>query len=425
MPGGLLQLTITGEQNKYLTGDPKMTYFKYGYCQYTNFAMESIEQVLDGTIDFGQRVSATLARNGDLVSGLTLEVVLPALPKIQDGQNQFLVNWVNAVGYYLIESISIEIGGTEIVRHSGEWLYVQHELLKTETQKHLSNTLVHNKPYFVFEESKEIKCYIPLSFWFTKEIGNALPLVSLQNHDVKVHVSFRDFTKCVIVEKLINYTPNNTTTEPVITTTSTPPTKVSIKSAKLYCDYIFLDKQERKWFAQTSHRYLVEQVQFNGIERVSSKDHKMSLQFNHPCKELVWYATRKHKTQENDWLNFGKTDNQMNQYGSKPENDILDTATLFLNGHERISPRDATYFRLVTTGQHHTGYPNNYIYCYPLSLFPEKLQPSGALNFSIIDNAFMSFTDNSGNSVEHDIHMYANYNILIVTQGMGGLAFSN
>ena len=260
MPGGLLQLTITGEQNKYLTGDPKMTFFKYGYCQHTNFAMESIEQLFDGTIDFNQRITATIARNGDLVSGMTLEIVLPALPVITDGLNQYRVNWVNAIGYYIIESLTLEIGGTEIVRQSGEWLYLQHELLKTETQKRLTNKLVQNKTYVVFEDSKETKCYIPLSFWFTKEIGNALPLVSLQSHDVKVHLKLRDFHKCVIVEKIVDYTPTTNSTEPIVSTTQEKPPKIPITSAKLYCDYIFLDKQERKWFAQTTHRYLIEQI---------------------------------------------------------------------------------------------------------------------------------------------------------------------
>lgn len=426
MPGGLLQLTITGEQNKFLTGNPKMTYFKYGYCQHTNFAMESISQVFDGTIDFGQKVSTTITRNGDLVSGMMLEITLPELPSLVENSQTFRVNWVNAIGYYLIEYISLEIGGTEIDRHTGEWLYLQHQLELPLTKKKLRDELVHHQEFTVIEDSSKLKCYVPLQFWFSKEIGNAIPLVSLQYHDVKVHVKFRDFEKCVIVEKIVNYTSSSTNCiEPESIEATRLPPPVSIQDAKLYCDYIFLDKQERKWFAQTTHRYLIEQLQYNGVEHIVSSEHKLQLVFNHPCKELIWYSTLANSTQKNDWLNFSKTPNTLNNYGSSPKNDILQTATLFLNGHERLSPRDAAYFRLVNAEQFHSGVPDNYVYSYPFSLFPEKMQPSGVLNFSMIDNAFMTFT-NSPDILEHDVHMFAkNYNILIITQGMAGLAFSN
>lgn len=426
MPGGLLQLTIVGEQNKYLTGHPKMTYFKYGYCQHTNFSMESIPQVFDGTIDFGQKVSATITRNGDLISDMMLEINIPSLtPIVDDDLNVYRVNWVNGIAYRIIEYVSIEIGGTEIDRHTGDWLYLKHELELSNTEKQKRNQLVHMENYFVFDDSKPLKCYVPLQFWFTKEIGNAIPLVSLQYHDVKIHVKFRNFEECVVVEKLVDFTPTTNNSTPQTQSTSISPTKVSLSGVKLYCDYIFLDKQERKWFAQTTHRYLIEQVQYNGVDHITSNEHKLQLNFNHPCKELVWYTTLSNKTQQNDWLNFGKSQNELNQYGSLPNDQLLDSATLFLNGHERISKRDADYFRLVTSNQYHSGQFDNYVYCYPFSLFPEKMQPSGALNFSIIDNAFMLFK-NTKSDVEHDVHMYAiNYNLLIVTQGMAGLAFSN
>ena len=241
MPGGLLQLTMTGEQNKYLTGNPNMTFFKYGYCQHTNFAMESIPQIFDGTIDFGQKVTSTISRNGDLIYDMALEIDLPELQPIHENGHTFLVNWVNAIGYYIIEYISIEIGGTEIDRQSGEWLYLQHELQLSLTKKKMRNELVQHQHYTVFEESKKIKCYVPLNFWFSKELGNAIPLVSLQYHDVKIHVKFRDFHKCIVIEKLVDFTPTANSTEPQTIQATVVPEQVKIDNT-----LIDLDGTEKK-----------------------------------------------------------------------------------------------------------------------------------------------------------------------------------
>jgi hypothetical protein len=62
----------------------------------------------------------------------------------------------------------------------------------------------------------------------------------------------------------------------------------SLVAASLYVDYIFLDTDERRKMAQNPHEYLIEQVQFTGDESVGSSSNKIKLNFNHPCKELVW-----------------------------------------------------------------------------------------------------------------------------------------
>ena len=67
---------------------------------------------------------------------------------------------------------------------------------------------------------------------------------------------------------------------------------VSLGSAgngiKLWVDYVYLDTDERRRFAQISHEYLIEQVQFTGDESVTNATKKITLNFNHPCKELLW-----------------------------------------------------------------------------------------------------------------------------------------
>ena len=70
---------------------------------------------------------------------------------------------------------------------------------------------------------------------------------------------------------------------------------------------------------------------------------------------------------------------------------------------------------------------NKKINVYSFALQPEEHQPSGACNFSRIDNAKLIFNSETGPSSTDDaINIYAtNYNVLRIMSGMGGLAYSN
>jgi frataxin-like iron-binding protein CyaY len=426
MPGGLIQLTVTGKQNKVLTGQPTMTYFKYAYNQHTNFACESIAQSFNGSVDFGQKVNATISRNGDLITNMTLEVNLPNINSNNSADtngDKTIVNWANAIGHRLIEWVSIEVGGQEVDRHRGEWLEINSELTLNESQKKAYHKMVGKREFYFIEDTDQSKTlYIPLQFWFCKESGLALPLVALQHHDVKVHVKFRSLNECVTSHTLKANGEVEENASPQLDVANS-----QIISSRLLCDFVYLDVCERKWYAQHSHKYLIEQVQYNGLGGViTSSDSKLPLEFNHACKELIWYATLTNKAHKNDWLNFGKTNNSDKYlWGPRDNDDILKTVTLYLNGHERVEERRADYFRVVNALTYHTSNPSNYIYTYSFALHPEKQQPSGALNFSLIDEALLHLKTNVQPGTSYELHAYAkNYNMLIITQGMGGLAFN-
>ena len=74
MGGGLMQLVAYGAQDIYLTGNPQITFFKVVYRRHTNFAMEAIEQTFNGAAKLGQKFSCTIARNGDLLGQVYLEM---------------------------------------------------------------------------------------------------------------------------------------------------------------------------------------------------------------------------------------------------------------------------------------------------------------------------------------------------------------
>ena len=83
MGGGLMQLVAYGAQDVYLTGNPQISFFKSVYKRHTNFSMESIKQILSGNASTGNRVTATISRNGDLIGQMYLVTTI----SIKTGDN--------------------------------------------------------------------------------------------------------------------------------------------------------------------------------------------------------------------------------------------------------------------------------------------------------------------------------------------------
>ena len=236
-----------------------------------------------------------------------------------------------------------------------------------------------------------------------------MPLIALQYHEVKIDITFRAASECYITDDL------------AAPTSGTP----SMSNASLYVEYIFLDTDERRQFAQSQHEYLIEQLQFSSAESFSNSSIKSKLAFNHPVKELIWVLQLDANVASgaNRWTDFtssGSTPGQ--QYiGGEP----LSTAKLTLNGQDRFSQRTASYFNLVEPYKRHTSGPSTGIYVYSFALHPEQHQPSGSVNMSRIDNATLNMTLTTGTSAIK-LYVYAHgYNVFRVMAGMGGLAYSN
>ena len=385
MGGGLMQLVAYGAQDIYLTGNPQITFFKVVYRRHTNFSMEAIEQTFNGAADFGKRVTCTVSRNGDLMHKVYLQVTVPALSS---------GTYVKDLGQALIKFAEVEIGGQRIDKHYGDWMHIWNELSQETGKKAGYNDMIGAA---LGANSAETDLYIPLEFWFCRNPGLALPLIALQYHEVKINIEFRALSE--------------------LTTTAA----LSLSAASLYVDYIYLDTDERRRFAQVSHEYLIEQVQFTGDESVSSVSNKIKLNFNHPCKELVWVVQR-------DASVDADPDGGRFDYTDGTENPVL-IAKLQLNGHDRFSERMGRYFNLVQPYQHHTNVPKTGINVYSFGLKPEEHQPSGTCNMSRIDNATLQLTLTAATvagDADAKVRVYAtNYNVLRIMSGMGGLAYSN
>jgi len=384
MGGGLMQLVAYGAQDIYLTGNPQITFFKVVYRGHTNYSMEAIEQTWNGTSTTAGRCTATISRNGDLVHRMYIEVdVGTANAQTQSGANPC------AVG---IEDIELEIGGQKIDKQTGQWMEVWSELTEPNPSGHekttaktvdTTGTTFQNmsgmggcKADTTSDGMADAFFWVPLQFWFCRNPGLALPLIALQYHEVKVILNHK-----------------------FATTMTDAPDKMS-----LWCDYIYLDTDERRRFAQVSHEYLIEQVQEQTLNAPTKSN---ELNFNHPVKELIW--TR----------DFSSGVLQAVASGA------VATYNLKLNGHDRFAPRDYRYFTRTQVWQHHTGHGGvntaDSIAVYSFALKPEEHQPSGTCNFSRIDNA--QLVGATGGVADR---IYAvNYNVLRIMSGMGGLAYSN
>jgi len=418
-----MQLVAYGAQDIYLTGNPQITFFKVVYRRHTNFAVESIEQTFNGQADFGKRVTATISRNGDLIQQMYLELVMP------DAGSSTQV-WTYGVGNALVKQAEIEIGGQLIDRQYGDWMNIWTELTIPAGKRAGYDNMVGNaKPSgsnqtgTLSANAGPVRLYVPLQFWFNRNPGLALPLIALQYHEVKLNLELRSAAE--------------------LTNTTAPDSGITL-GCKLYVDYVYLDTDERRRFAQVSHEYLIEQVQFTGSESITGTDNNknVTLNFNHPVKELIWVhvptsnATAVAST-GNRWFNYSGTS------GATTDIDSFTTALLQLNGHDRFSVRFADYFRKVQNYEHHCRVPrvgkdldtddarNQYIYTYSFALSPEEHQPSGTCNFSRIDNAVLQLkygadTGFSAQTAAMNLNIYAvNYNVLRIMSGMGGLAYSN
>ena len=635
-----MQLVAYGAQDVYLTGNPQITFWKVTYRRHTNFAMESIEQTFNGQADFGRRVTCTISRNGDLAYRTYLQVTLPEINQQMANTNQSDVyaRWLDFPGEQLISQVEVEIGGQRIDRQYGDWMHIWNQLTLSAEQERGYHQMIGNTTALTYitdpsfndvdgpcestaprqvcaprNALPETTLYIPFQFWYCRNPGLALPLIALQYHEVKINLDIRPTDECLWAVSTLDC--GSGVNNLKVTTAYAQ----SLVAASLYVDYVFLDTDERRRMAQNPHEYLIEQLQFTGDESVGSSSNKIKLNFNHPCKELIWvvqpdenvdycaslectetlykllgaqpfnytdavdalpnaihaFSTQPGLVQnDSNGVNVGFIDaeglfqqagptgvsgvaaciqglmldgnsqqaisvvmgdaaeadntnngdlaadgddaapicakvaqskygmvfsgfnsvagvnsgtlglpvgssigglqnggvapgvtgkaNSLNMrgYGSPQfgvdandqqlvgvsdagtfvlsetaltmhcwgQNPVV-TAKLQLNGQDRFSEREGTYFDLVQPFQHHTRNPDTGINVYSFALRPEEHQPSGTCNFSRIDNATLQLVLSNA-TVEGTktakVRVYAtNYNVLRVMSGMGGLAYSN
>lgn len=416
MAGGLLQIVASGAQDVYLTGNPQITFFKVVYRRHTNFSIESIQQFFrnEQNLDFGKSTYSVIERKADLMSGAVLEITLPKLNQTQSGATS--VNWVNGIGNALIKSAIVKIGGYTVDTQSGEWMDIHSQYNVSKDKQNTYDEMVGNRATSTnILADNELTLHIPLHFWFSNP-GLALPVEALQYHDVEIHFDFAKLADMIVSDVALS--------APVDTTGAI----AAFSACKLYVDYVFLDTDEKRRTIQSSHEYLIEQVQILNAEDINAGDtsRKLDLFLKHPVKALYWVMSNNQYTTTGS---MGKN-NQPLLYEADNSIENKDTFTsmkLLFNGGDRFTERPAKYFRLTQPYQYFKCCPDKYIYSYSFALRPYDLQPSGTCNFSRIDNVKMNIAFNATNqtATASKLKIYAvNYNVLRVMNGMSSIVFS-
>jgi hypothetical protein len=373
MSGGITQLVAIGAQDVWLTGNPEVSFFRNNYKRHTNFSHVVQRQVLQGTVNPSSMTSIKLERRGDMLSYIYLTKRYGADQKTFVAWNQTNANGAGPE----IDHIDFLIGGQII-----------------DTQDDTFMNLVAN-PYLLDNNNKAtspsgdginyFNYYYPLKFWFCQNWQSALPLISLQYHDIEIRIYWST------------------------TVLTSNPTGVPIFEA--WANFITLDTMERQMLAQNTQNHLIYQVQ----KALPSGTNTQNLVFNHPIKFITTGFTGKCLVVPN--------------YNGQQFN-ISATMLFQVNGVDVGEQKALTpHFDLVPNYYHCSiiagsrnfneaiGYGS---FLLPFCLDTTKLQPTGTLNFSRIDSARLV-----SSSTFQQILYAVNYNILKIENGMGGLMYAN
>lgn len=461
-----MQLVARGQQDIYLTGSPTMSFFQSVYRKHTNFAMEPIRQTFltKPVLDKSSRTISTckIGRVADLLGEVYFSFQLPAIYS----DNNMRFKWIEKVANYMIYSASVRVDTNLIDIQYGEWLDLWNELTLTTSKRTaydkmtgnvyeftnptaLNNLIVITNNWLDYQYYPAYtvvdgvatpsiptrRFFVPLNFWFTRNPGLALPLIALQYQSVDITLEFRS------IEELYQIYDNNTGKyySPLGYRQLYPNADVSIGAflvpggggpnalididGYLDCNFVFLDDDERRQIAASSTDYLVERVFRMDIEGFTNVG-VMDMIIQNPIKEIVWIARRRDVTSYNEWTNLTYN---MPYDASQPQQIILKTAKLMWNGLDRFEEKPYEYFNQIQPYQHHTSSPRDGVHLYSFALYPEKHQPSGAFNASMINKIQMYLTLNAPKEpgLEYEIVAYATYlNIFRVMSGTGAMVFA-
>jgi len=404
-----------------------------------------------------------------LISNLTGEIgadkILEQLGKNRGKMTKFA--WIEKIGHYIINYIDIKIGGQLIDKHHGEWLNIWYELTKKESKKRGYKKLIGDIEELTQFNNKikdEYEMLIPIKFWFCKNIGLSLPIIALLHSEIEITVKYLDFQDVSYHETLSNLI-NENNAESNISESDIPLIfrnniidykKKPILKSKMLAEYIFVESDERRKLAQSKLEYLIDRVQYNGdiiisktildipkqlYDKFDNQEilnnellrlgldnellFKTKIYFKNPIKELIWgiqFLTFFNGTKYNNkkYHNYG-TD-----YHTCKGN-IIKTAKIQFDTRDREIAKTKEFYNYIEPYEHHNSTPPDGINIYSFSLEPESYQPSGAANFSRIDNGEIILTLENATLLgleQSRFFIYAtSYNILRIFSGMAGLVF--
>ena len=439
--GGKLQLAFRGPQDAYVSGSPQMTFFKSMYKRYTNFAKESVWIGFDGNPRAGGKSTAIIERQGDLVQEAFITVTLTVTAgNLDTGGGAEIIAYA---AERLVDSVELYIGQQLIDKHYQRWWRLYSELYQDNAKKATYTKMI------TPDSAGEVNVYLPLLFFFNRNPGLALPLVSMANQQVRIVCNWSNANVNGVWDSIgvVDFKP---------------------ETIKFWASYIYLDEEERTMMSTRNQSYLIEQLQYSGTENIPAtaalstkaaagttiigSAHRVPLNFKHPVKELVWCFPQKTGSHAPDDKLYNFTtdvtagsvlslvpttaDAQPHLSGGLPrlagvigESAVgpLVTMEMELNKSKIVEQQESKYFNSMQPFDYHSGCPMPGVYSYSFALDPESSNPTGSCNFSRIEDAacFVRIERNARIN-NNDMEMFAtNFNVLDIKKGFASLAFSS
>lgn len=483
---GVLSLVNVGREDLFLTGSPEITYFKVVYKRYTNYAIEEIPQYFKSIPDFGRRCTVHISKNADLVSSLFLYIELPSI-QLENLNTWKQFAWAEKIGLAIIKSVEIEIGGNIIDRHYNDWLNMWFELFTQPGHvKGLNKMIGNTKELCEFSETKnKTILYIPLIFWFCLDSGLSLPLISLNNSDIKIHIEFSDIDACYKLNpmfyiKVSNYFCLFKKGEIMIQSNSNASGEfVYFDTINRYLYYnsinsVFIipevdNDDNLKIIGQKSNftiyiqpgsiiikdidyfKYnkpslvnsyiLVNYIYLDQIERNKfyTSEHEYLVQLVQTIPEHIAYTQNiSYKIPFYNPSKFilwriipisNRKNNCIFQYknliSSRP---LINKNLIVLNSINSTELNSIEYYTTLPMFQYKMLKNATGIYIYSFSIKPTDIQPTGSLNFSHIDNSYILMQLDKDVTYQNPYSIKAfslYYNILRINHGIGSLVFDN
>jgi len=365
MPGGLMNLASTGQQNIILNGNPSKTFFKSTYAQHTNFGLQKFRVDYAGLKTLRLTEESTfvfkIPRYADLLMDTYISFNLPHIwSPIYEGLDNagvqvedpvpYKFKWIDNIGAKMISKVSITCGNQTLHEFSGDYLLASVQRDYSTEKRELFNRMIghvadltdpsngegrHTGMYPSAEYTDHISgaepsirgrtLYIPLNSWFSFKSQMAFPLTSLQYNELHIIITFRPIRELFSILDVQDTVGLNPYIAPNMNKTymqfyrflQSPPTNVINDTdvawtdkrvlwdtdIHLNCTYCFLSKDEAKLFALQEQKYLFKQVVETKLYNLTGAS-KTDIKSLGMVSNYLFYFQRSDVKDRNEWSNY-------------------------------------------------------------------------------------------------------------------------
>lgn len=412
---GRLRLAVTGVQDQWLTGEPKISYFSSIYKRHTRFSTEAVGIPITGNVSLGGNAIARIPNNvGDLLRSVMLKLTLGELPS---------GNLYNAsIATSVIQHVDLVIGGQTIQRLTGDYIDMYNQLYsnKDDAGTTLYYMNGHNNQIQIVTAPRTF--YLNLPFYFFRNPSLAIPICAITRQLIEIHIKFKD------VDDDVTFSYEEVNGNMVRTKTELG----SIVEASMITDFYFITRDEINFLLTRPMQYIITQLQLSTMQFKPNETKKSALlKFTNPVKELFFLAKEETGTNvgnEDRLLDITSSDQAFSSHVTNKRSDyrFVKNIRFECNG-KRMFDHTGKYLAYEQSLIHHTGCPDPAyeFYTYSFALKPELYYPTGQLNMSrIIHKKLDVELDETSTSRNINFSIYAlNYNLLHVEGGLAGLKF--